>query len=42
MTSRSVGSYEPVPAPTLRTDRASPSAASIWAAILGSGNRFAE
>jgi hypothetical protein len=33
------GSYEPVPAPTLRTVRASPSAAQTCAAILGSVRR---
>ena len=40
-TSRSAGSYEPVPAPTFNTDRASPSASRISAASLGSGLRVA-
>ncbi len=41
ITSRSRGSYEPVPAPTFTTDRASPSAATIAAAIRGSSRRVA-
>jgi hypothetical protein len=40
-TSRSCGSYDPAPAPTFTTVRASPSAARIRAAILGSGRRTA-
>jgi hypothetical protein len=39
-TQRPAGSYEPAPAPTLITVRASPRAASIRAAILGSGRRW--
>jgi hypothetical protein len=41
VTSRSDGSYDPVPAPTLTTVRASPSAAQIRAAIRGSAGRVA-
>jgi hypothetical protein len=41
-TRRSVGSYEPVPAPTLTTDSASPSALKMKSAIRGSGRREAE
>src|SRR4029450_5019488 len=39
VTSRSEGSYEPVPAPTFNTVRASPSAAPTCAAIRGSVRR---
>jgi hypothetical protein len=39
MTLRPGGSYEPVPAPTFSTVRASPSAAQIRAAIRGSVRR---
>ena len=39
MTSRWRGSYEPAPAPTLRTDLQAPNAVPISAAILGSGWR---
>jgi len=39
VTSRSGGSWEPVPAPTFRIVRASPSAAQTCAAILGSVRR---
>ena len=38
-TQRSVGSYEPEPAPTFTTVRAGPSAVWIAAAIRGSGRR---
>src|SRR6185437_14430223 len=41
VTSRPGGSYEPVPAPTFSTVRASPSAAQTCAAILGSVRRVA-
>ena len=39
VTSRSVGSYGPVPAPTFTTVRASPSAARILAPMRGSSRR---
>jgi hypothetical protein len=39
VTSRSGGSYEPAPAPTFSTDRASPSAARMRAARRGSSRR---
>ena len=42
ITCRSDGSYEPVPAPTLATVRASPSAAWIRARIVGSSRRVCE
>jgi hypothetical protein len=41
VTSRSRGSYEPLPAPTLSTVRAPPSAPWITAAIRGSSPRVA-
>jgi hypothetical protein len=42
ITSRSRGSYEPVPAPMLTTLRASPSAAQILASMRGSARRKSE
>ncbi len=39
-TARSAGSYDPAPAPTFTTVRASPSARRITAAHRGSGRRF--
>jgi hypothetical protein len=42
ITKRSVGSYDPAPAPTFTTDVASPSASRMRPAIRGSGRRVAE
>ncbi len=39
MTSKSVGSYEPAPAPTFTMERQPASASRIWAAIRGSAFR---
>jgi len=40
VTVRSTGSYDPAPAPTLSTVRASPSASRMCAAMRGSGRRI--